>query len=181
MIFIKHEKAIQRIREYERQLHISLDHVASINSDFLLFGGAVRDALRDEPYCKDFDLIFLRNPGHIFEDLSISQHGAYYNSEYVQGLKYRYRNIPVVDVMWLRDSDKTESTIRQLLSIIDCVDLSSSGVAHHPYSGIIEVVPEATELIYKKEFRVHSLQGIFDGDTPKRMKKLVDKGWNRVR
>lgn len=184
MIFIRNDTAIARIHQYERYFSIDLNKLADTNLNFLLFGGAVRDSLLDKDSCKDFDIIFLESPGdlrNIFPRLDICSAASLTESKFLKGNGYRYSGSKVLDAMFLKEPEKYYSPLMQLLDVVNHVDVNISGVAYHPYCGIIEVIPGASKFIQRKIFKIHTTESNYFMDrNEERIKKFEEDGWLKI-
>ncbi|GEM_PF-4263861 len=184
MIFIKNDAAIERIHQYERQLGINLNKLADANLNFLLFGGAVRDSLLDKDSCKDFDIIFLEFPGdlrNVFPNLEHCSASSLTESKFLKGNGYRYRGVKVLDAMFLKEPEKYYSPLIQLFDVVNHVDVNISGMAYHPYCGIIEVIPGASKFIQRKIFMIHTTESNYFMDrNEERIKKFEEDGWLKI-
>ena len=189
-MFIKNIEAEKRLHEFMKSAGIDQPDIL-FDGNYLVFGGAVRDAISGEEKCNDIDILtyeefitcFQLPEFKLFELIKNYEDGNVdgesYNSDIsgIKMLKHGY-DTPID----LLHSKIKPETFFDFLACIQEVDIDVSAIAYNPMFGFIECLPGVYQKCLKKHFelRVYA-DGYHKIKTYERAEALEKKGWkNRI-
>lgn len=182
-MFIKNVDAEKHLSNYFDDAKINLEELMqATGGEFLVFGGAVRDAFTGESKCRDIDMIV--QPDFNIDKMDkfrIVKNNVGDTYQFARGkrIKYDSNNVISIDIMW--DKQGKRMSLFDMFNIVKGVDISISGIAWHPYANFIEVIPDAIKFCSRRIFKVNATApGYHPISTPERIAKLVSKDWLQI-
>lgn len=182
-MFINKSEALSKLLKYLDSAGTSPQHLMDItNGQFLIFGGALRDAIAGEQTCNDIDII-------VSEELTDKKYWKGFMRTKKDKYEYKYANrVNIIattppnsisiDLIYKKNSD----TLMGALNIVKNVDINVNGIAWHPNAGFMEILPDAIKCCERKVFWVNRSGAGYDTiKIRERIKKLTDKDWLEVK
>jgi len=177
-MFIRNNDAEQRIEQYLSDAGLTLKTLWELTegNNYIIFGGAIRDAFAGEDSCNDIDILTHEKyePSNkfklkkVYDDYSNGMKGKCYLRD---GFKTH------IDLLYPEDVE----TFFNFVSIIKEVDISASGIGYNHMFGFIECVPDAIIHAQRKIFKLNILaKGYNAGKSDDRMRKLKQRGWLQI-
>lgn len=177
-MFTKDTNAEEKIKKYLSDAKLSLAELNRITEgNYIIFGGACRDALAGELSCSDIDILTYQK--YSFSNFTVIK--RYVGNEYSNnlfGAKYAMlKNDISLDVL----TPSNANTFYDFINFLTTVDINVSSIGYNDKLGFIEVIPNTIKYCKRKCFKVLQLAvGYSDIRTPKKIKKLLANDWLQI-
>lgn len=174
-MFVEDIKAENKIIEWLKLSGLTIEDLDKItNGNFIIFGGACRDAFAGEESCEDIDILTYQK----YEFLGSMKIKTYSASEYSHGLigrKIKFSGKKDIDLL---TPDKDVIIFKDFIDILASTDINVSGIGYCSRMGFIETKSEQIKFARRKCFKVDKDAQGYDIDrTPERINKLIKKDW----
>lgn len=188
-MFIQNTDAEERMEKYLSTTAVTKEDLIRTNIPYLIFGGAVRDALTGADDCKDVDIAFMSYP-----KITTLDNGVFLRELEPQAVSTSLSSVNIdgyviqptiskkkIDVMFPKYKKNEEPNIISLFSILSEVDINISGIGFNFSYGFIEVVPNAYDYCIRKIFKVNKRANGYTDATLDRRIKLINNGYMEIK
>lgn len=180
-MFFRNDAAHSRLVGYLSDAGITPEELmVQTSGDFLIFGGAVRDALAGEKSCNDIDMIVKENTAKkVWEGFKIIREKDDYKlANHIRITKAISNRLhPYIDLLYKNGV----CTLMTMLNVVANVDINVNGIAWHPFGNFMEVIPNSVKFCERKVFYVSKKSHGYDAvKIDERKNKLISNGWLEV-